>query len=74
MRPDGTDDVLAALLQVLERAERPLEEAPVILRRWSELRPEAKPDVATPKPADQSGNRLVEQIASAMLKLRVQGA
>jgi hypothetical protein len=75
MRPDGTDDALAALLEVLERAEgRPLEEAPMTLRQWSEPRPEAKPHVPIPKPADQSGNRLVERIASAMLKLRVQGA
>jgi hypothetical protein len=73
MRPDLTSDVMAALLQILERVERPVDEVPLSTpRQWAGSRDEAKPLLANPRAADQSDNRLVERIASAMLKLRVQ--
>ena len=65
MRPDQTKDALAGLLQLLERVERPIEE--------SDLQPEANSQLANQKEAQQSSNRLVERIASAMLRLRAHG-
>ena len=70
MRPDMTSDAMTALLQILERVERPIDEVPISSPR--QLRDEAEPQLATPKAADRP-NRLVERIASAVLKLRVQG-
>jgi hypothetical protein len=71
MRPDQTKDALAGLLQLLERVERPIEQAPI--RRWSDLQPEANSQLANQKEAQQCSNRLVERIASAMLRLRAHG-
>ena len=67
MRPDPTEHALAALLQILENAERPVEEAPILtLRRWSEVQ---SPTRSHLKEAEPGSNRLVERIASAMLKV-----
>ena len=76
MRPDLTSHEMAALLQILERVERAIDEAPVAsLRQLAELhdevRSESAPAVA---PVDQAPNRFVERIAAAMMRVRVQGA
>jgi hypothetical protein len=73
MRPDVTSDAMTALLQILERVERPIDDVHISSpRQLIESRDEAELQLATPKAADRA-NRLVERIASAMLKLRVQG-
>ena len=73
MRPDVTSDAMTALLQILERVERPIDEVPRSSpRQLIESRDEAEPQLANLNAADRT-NRLVERIASAMLKLRVQG-
>jgi hypothetical protein len=71
MRTVQTHDALADLLQLLESVERPIEEAPI--RRWSDPQPEANSHLANHEQAQPSSNRLVERIASAMLRLRAQG-
>ena len=71
MRPVQTKDALEDLLRLLESVERPIEEAAI--RRWSDLQPEAKSALGNHKEAQPSSNRLVERIASAMLRLRAQG-
>jgi hypothetical protein len=71
MRTVQTKDALAGLLQLLESVERPIEEAPI--RRWSNPQTEAKSALGNHKEAQPSSNRLVERIASAMLRLRAQG-
>jgi hypothetical protein len=71
MQPDVTSDAMMALLQILERIERPIDEVQIsTTHRLVESRDEPEPPLADPKAAVQA-NRLVERIASAMLKLRV---
>jgi hypothetical protein len=65
MRPDQTTNALGALLQVLEEGERRLGEKPF-------FPPEVKREPAVSNVSDQSANRLVERIASAMLRLHAQ--
>jgi hypothetical protein len=69
MQQDPTKSALVALLQVLEGAERPLAERPILT-----LRPfaQGKSESADPETPDQNTNRLAERIASALLKLRPQ--
>lgn len=78
MRPDLTSHEMAALLQILERVERAIDEAPVAsLRQLAELHDEARSELATApvvEPVDQSPNRFVERIAAAMMRVRVQEA
>jgi hypothetical protein len=70
MRPDVTSDAMTALLQILERVERPIDEVPISSpRQLIESRDEVEPQLANPNAADRA-NRLVERIASAMLKLQ----
>jgi hypothetical protein len=73
MRPDVTSDAMAALLRILERVEHPIDEAPIASpRQFTRSREESEPRLANRSAAGQD-NRLVERIASAMLKSRVQG-
>ena len=73
MRPDVTSEAMTALLQILERVERPIDEVHISSpRQLIESRGEAEPQLANPNATDRA-NRLVERIASAMLKLQVQG-
>jgi hypothetical protein len=65
MRPDKTSGALGALLQVLEEGERLVAETP-------SFPSEAKRETLNSSAPDQSANRLVERIASAMLRLRAQ--
>lgn len=65
MRPERTTGALGALLQALEDDERLMEEEPSFP---VEVKREPA-NLGAPKP---TGNRLVEQIACAMLKLRAQ--
>jgi hypothetical protein len=75
MRPDLTSHEMAALLQILERVERAIDEAPVSsLRQLADLHEEARSEVAAAPLADQPPNRFVERIAAAMMRVRVQGA
>jgi hypothetical protein len=86
MRPDLTSHEMAALLQILERVERAIDEAPVAsLRQLAELHDEARSelvsapavepvDQAPSLPVDQAPNRFVERIAAAMMRVRVQEA
>ena len=76
MRPDLTSHEMAALLQILERVERAIDEAPVAsLRQLAELHDEARSESPPgPDPVDQGPNRFVERIAAAMMRVRVQGA
>jgi hypothetical protein len=86
MRPDLTSHEMAALLQILERVERAIDEAPVAsLRQLAELHDEARSELTTSpaaepvdqspsRPMDQAPNRFVERIAAAMMRVRVQGA
>jgi hypothetical protein len=75
MRPDLTSAEMAALLQILERVERAIDEAPVAsLRQLADLHDEARSEMAAPPQRDQSDNRFVERIAAAMMRGRVQGA
>jgi len=73
MRPDVTSDAMAALLRILERVERPIDEAHIASpRQLMGSREESAARSANGNAADRA-NRLVERIASAMLKSRVQG-
>jgi hypothetical protein len=78
MRPDLTSHEMAALLQILERVERAIDEAPVAsLRQLAELHDEARSELATApavEPVDPAPNRFVERIAAAMMRVRVQEA
>jgi hypothetical protein len=75
MRPDLTSQEMAALLQILERVERAIDEAPVSsLRQLAELHDEPRSKVATAPTVDQPPNRFVERIAAAMMRVRVQEA
>jgi hypothetical protein len=70
---------MAALLQILERVERAIDEAPVAsLRQLAELHDDTRSELATPRPvaepAEQAPNRFVERIAAAMMRVRVQEA
>jgi hypothetical protein len=66
---------MAALLQILERVERAIDEAPVAsLRQLADLHDEARSELATAPPVDQPPNRFVERIAAAMMRVRVQEA
>jgi hypothetical protein len=61
------------LLRILERIERPTDEEHISSpRQLIEPRDEGGLQLANSNAANQA-NRLVERIASAMLKLRVQG-
>jgi hypothetical protein len=74
MRADLTSDEMAALLQILERAERTIDKLPIsTLRKLAELHDEAKSELGNPAAADRSANPFVERIATAMMKLRAQG-
>jgi hypothetical protein len=73
MQPDPTKNPLGALLQVLEGAEQPMAEEPILsLRRNSRRSAQAKSELADPEVPDQNANLLVERIAAALLKLRAQ--
>jgi len=75
MRPDLTSQEMAALLQILERVERAIDEAPVSsLRQLAELHDEPRSQLATAPTVDQPPNRFVERIAAAMMRVRVQEA
>jgi hypothetical protein len=67
-------DEMAALLKILDSAERPIDEGPIPnLREATELQDAAKRKLENTSIPDRNANRFVEQIAAAMLKLRVQG-
>lgn len=73
MQSDVTSDTMAALLQILERVERPIDEVTVSTpRQVAGSGDGAEPQFASPRATDP-GNRLVERIGSALQKLRVQG-
>ncbi|HKO69999.1 MAG TPA: hypothetical protein VJV58_03610 [Bradyrhizobium sp.] len=76
MRPDLTSHEMAALLQILERVERAIDEAPVAsLRQLAELHDEARSESPPAvDPVDPTPNRFVERIAAAMMRVRVQEA
>jgi len=72
MRTDVTSDAMAALLRILERVERPIDDVHITSpRQFMESRDESEPRLANNNAVDRA-NRLVERIASAMLKSRFQ--
>jgi hypothetical protein len=69
-----TSDEIAALLKILDMAERTIDEGPVSNnQKSSELRDDAKPGFGSVTTPDRNANRFVEQIEAAMTKFRVQG-
>jgi hypothetical protein len=73
MPADLSSDDMAALLHILEKVERKLDQAPLSnLRQLAELHHEARSELSNPAAPDQSANRIVERIATAMTKVRVQ--
>jgi len=69
MRPDPTKEIITALLQILEQVEGPVGQTPIsAVSHRAEPRGEAMSPGPNIVPRDRSGNRLVERIASAMLK------
>lgn len=65
MRQHQAGGALGALLQVLEEGER-------LVAEKASFPSEARRETVNSSVPDQSANRLVEQIASAMLRLRAQ--
>ncbi|MGB8609809.1 hypothetical protein [Bradyrhizobium sp.] len=73
MPADLSSDDIAVLLHILEKVERKLDQAPLSnLRQLAELHHEARSELANFATADQSTNRIVERIATAMTKVRVE--
>lgn len=69
-----TSGEIAALLKILDTAERTIDEGPVSNdQKSSELRHHAKPGFGSVTTPDRNANRFVEQIEAAMTKFRVQG-
>jgi hypothetical protein len=68
-----TSDEMAALLKILDTAERTIDEEPVSYQKSSELRHDARPGFGSVATPDRNANRFVEQIEAAMTKFRVQG-
>jgi hypothetical protein len=74
MRPDPTKEIMTALLQILEEVEGPVGQRSMsALPHQDEPSDEAMSPPPNIVPRDRSGNRLVERIASAMLRLKVHG-
>jgi hypothetical protein len=68
-----TCDEMAALLKILDSAERTIDEGPTLnLQKATELQDAAKRRSENASIPDRNANRFVEQIAAAMLKFRVQ--
>ena len=65
MRQDQAGGALSALLQVLEEGER-------LVAETASFPSEGRRETLYSSPPSQSANRLVERIASAMLRLRAQ--
>jgi hypothetical protein len=69
-----TSDQIAALLKILDTAERTIDERPISNGQNStELRDDARPGGGSVTTPDRNANRFVEQIEAAMTKFRVQG-
>jgi len=71
MPADLSSDDIAVLLHILEKVERKLDQAP-LSNLHAELHHEARSELANFATADQSTNRIVERIATAMTKVRVE--
>lgn len=75
MPTDLTSEEMAKLLVILEAAEEEVHNHSLFaIRQLANLHEEAKTELANSVPKDRSANPIVEQIATAMVKRRAQGA